>query len=205
MAIQEAGASVHLCDASGRLVQELCIPVQWRLPDGRLVANCDSNGDPYLNTPSVCTVEYVEGDLFDVARQRCASLAHCVACDLRMGAGIAVQFRVRYGAADKPLLHQCANVGACGVRTVAGNLRVYYLVTKRHSLGKPTLATLEAALCSLRRATAGAARVIAMPRIGCGLDRLAWPDVARLINKVFEHRNVHIIVVTRPEDAHRFA
>lgn len=41
---------------------------------------------------------------------------------------------------------------------------------------------------------------IAMPKIGCGLDRLQWPDVEARIRSVFDDtEDVEILVVMLPE------
>ena len=35
---------------------------------------------------------------------------------------------------------------------------------------------------------------IAMPKIGCGLDRLKWEDVEQMLHNVFDSRDVEILV-----------
>ena len=35
---------------------------------------------------------------------------------------------------------------------------------------------------------------IAMPKIGCGLDKLQWSDVERIIHKIFDETNLEILV-----------
>ncbi|WP_435171849.1 hypothetical protein [Paenibacillus glycanilyticus] len=35
---------------------------------------------------------------------------------------------------------------------------------------------------------------LAMPQIGCGLDKLQWGKVREIITEVFEHTEVEIIV-----------
>lgn len=120
----------------------------------------------------------VKGDLFGSGD----SLAHCVSVDLKMGAGIAVGFKQRFGRL-KELAAQNPRVGSCLVLE-DGKRCIFYLVTKERYFGKPTLATLRAALKSLaieleKRGIAN----LSIPRLGCGLDRLAWADVAALIKE----------------------
>lgn len=52
----------------------------------------------------------IKGDLFSAS----ASLAHCVSRDLKMGAGIAVQFRERFQRVDE-LRNQNKNVGEVAI------------------------------------------------------------------------------------------
>lgn len=35
---------------------------------------------------------------------------------------------------------------------------------------------------------------IVIPRIGCGIDRLSWPNVSILVQDVFNETNINIIV-----------
>lgn len=38
---------------------------------------------------------------------------------------------------------------------------------------------------------------VAMPRIGCGLDRLEWDKVSEIIQDVFKDTNIEILVCMR--------
>jgi hypothetical protein len=88
-----------------------------------------------------------------------------------------------------------------GVATLrVGPRWIYALVSKeRSSRCYPTMAQLRSALVALReRAAHDGVSALAMPRLGCGLDRLAWPDVRSLIVDVFRRTDVHIIVYQWP-------
>ena len=129
-------------------------------------------------------------------------LAHCISADFKLGAGIAVEFDKRFGMKKK--LSELvpwgnnekfwdankANHGYC--------LRVdnvFNLVTKRNYWNKPTLQTMKNALVNLRDLYCYYSSVkIAMPKIGCGLDRLNWDDVSTLIQEVFKDTDVEILV-----------
>ena len=88
----------------------------------------------------------VEGDLFSAPKDY--SLAHCVAADLGMGAGIAVKFKQIYGQLDT--LH-AQNVQTGGVAVLKDNERfIYYLVTKPQSWDKPTYESLKSSLNAMR-------------------------------------------------------
>jgi hypothetical protein len=138
---------------------------------------------------SVAQVEVADrvGDLF--AEQ--GSLAHCVAQDFRMSAGIALVFRRRYGnvAAMRRLLPVIGSVVSFLRPGASDGSRVYALVTKATSDAKPSLEALRLALGALAAdLVSRGLSVIALPRLGCGLDRLQWPAVRALIGAVFTSR-----------------
>lgn len=78
----------------------------------------------------------VQSDLFSAPTDY--SLAHCVGSDLRMGAGIAVKFRFKFGRVEE-LRRQNAQTGEIAVLK-SGRRFIYYLVTKQSSIQKPKLA-----------------------------------------------------------------
>lgn len=117
--------------------------------------------------------------------------AHCIASDLRMGAGIAVPMQKKFGlrgkieASGEELKHPTC--------ILAG--RVFNLITKAKSSGKPTEASIRSALVVMRdKAVEASVGRIAMPRIGCGLDRLSWPVVRGMIQEIFADTDVEILV-----------
>lgn len=85
-------------------------------------------------------------DLFTILDEY--SLAHCVAADFRMSAGIAVKFSDKFGR-KKELLDQHVKPG--GVAVLKDKSRfIYYLVTKEISHGKPTYQNLYPSLQSMK-------------------------------------------------------
>ena len=139
--------------------------------------------------PVTSCVVYKDGDLFDSQN----SLMHCVSADMRMGRGIAVTFRRKFGQVED-LLRQNVRPGGCAVLKDS-NRFIYYLVTKQRCYEKPTHNSLEA---SLRMARDHCVKhnidSISIPQIGCGLDGLRWKDVANLIESVFRKTNITITV-----------
>lgn len=131
------------------------------------------------------------GDLFSAPDEY--SLAHCVAEDFNMGAGIALTFRAKYKQVSY-LLNQ--NQGTGGLAVLKYEKRfIYYLVTKQVSRGKPTLHTLWQSLQKLRQhCEANNVTKLAMPQIGCGLDKLDWNKVKQMLAYVFEGTSVEIVV-----------
>ena len=73
--------------------------------------------------------------------------------------------------------------------------RVFNLVTKSRYWQKPTYKSMSDALVAMRDICVerGINR-IAMPVIGCGLDKLDWHRVSKLIKEIFVNTEVEIIV-----------
>jgi O-acetyl-ADP-ribose deacetylase (regulator of RNase III) len=87
-------------------------------------------------------------------------------------------------------------VGGCADITV-DDRHVFYLVTKEKYFYKPTMSTLESSLRTMRDLCINNnVHHLAMPRIGCGLDKLNWDQVARLIQRVFQDDNIEITIYT---------
>ena len=126
-------------------------------------------------------------------------LAHCISADFGMGKGIVVEFNKRFDM--KHILrtkypdyvnqfHRQKRLSDCILEG-----RVFNLITKERYFEKPTYNTLTGALCKMR----GLCRSenihkIAMPIIGCGLDRLEWDKVSRIIKDVFQEEDIEILV-----------
>uniref|UniRef100_A0A182QLX2 Macro domain-containing protein n=1 Tax=Anopheles farauti TaxID=69004 RepID=A0A182QLX2_9DIPT len=129
-------------------------------------------------------VREIEGDLFAAPKDH--SMAHCVAADLKMGAGIAVRFKQLYGKVEEL---RAQNIGVGGVAVLAddGSQRfIYYLITKKTYNLKPTYDDLSRSLEAMKTHMASnGVQKLAIPRIGCGIDGLEWGKVKEILNKVF--------------------
>lgn len=136
------------------------------------------------------------GDLFTSSDQ---ALAHCVSHDLRMGAGIALQFRNRFGQVDtlyKHLPQTCPTIVYLPPSQMDQRY-AFYLVTKYRYYDKPTYDDLLATLSMLRRKLDYLGiTTLSIPVLGCGLDKLKWPLVRDLICSVFENSGIRISVYT---------
>ncbi|CAF3438002.1 unnamed protein product [Rotaria socialis] len=133
----------------------------------------------------------IQGDLFSASSN--TSLANCVSRDLCMSKGIATLFRNRFGQVDE-LKKQDVPVGNCAYITVDDRC-IFYLVTKERYFHKPTMATLESSLHVMRDlCIKNNVHHLAMPRIGCGLDKLNWDQVSRLIQRVFAEDDIEITI-----------
>lgn len=142
-------------------------------------------------------LEEITGDVFNAPPDY--SLAHCVAEDLKMGAGIAVDFKERFRGVEQ-LKNQRLKVGDVGELHSNGR-HVFYLVTKKCSNQKPTYNSLRQTLCRMRDiATTGRVSKIAMPMIGCGLDGLREDRVKELIRQTFCNQGITVRIYKRPQN-----
>jgi len=156
--------------------------------------NSSSNGN--------FTLEEKVGDLFVDADQS-ASLAHCVSQCLSMSKGIAVEFKKRFSKVVE-LKAQNKVVGDMAVLSIKDGRYIYYLVTKSKYWGKPTYATLEKSLREMHQHIIDhKVPILAMPKIGCGLDRLDWDRVKQMLHEIFADvsHSFKIQVFTLPHKA----
>ena len=74
----------------------------------------------------------------------------------------------------------------------------FNLVTKDKCWQKPTYKALREALEDMKKQVVTLKiKYLAMPLIGCGLDRLEWDRVRELLEKVFGDTDIDILVCYR--------
>lgn len=136
------------------------------------------------------------GDLFAEEIIREYVLCHCISSDFALGAGIAKIF-AKMGV-KKKLVEQYQKHwqgrGYC-LFVESDGVLVANLVTKERYFHKPTLETLRQSLEDLRgQVLERGLKKLAMPKIGCGLDKLEWNDVSGIIKEVFGGTDIDIWV-----------
>ena len=120
-------------------------------------------------------------------------LAHCISADFALGAGIAKVFDNVYNMRFKLFRMYDEYKYQGGDALLVDN--VFNLVTKPKCYHQPTYDSLREALESMRaQMELFAVTKLAIPMIGCGLDRLNWEDVYAIIEDVFADSNVDILV-----------
>ena len=138
-------------------------------------APSSSSASPSDTRRTVVVVE-IKGDLFSAPPP--SALCHCISVDVRMGKGIAVEFKKRFGqvaviTAQRKAIGECAVIYSAVARRY-----VYYLITKEKYYQKPTYDALKKSLIQMKaHAEEHDVKTICMPRIGCGLDGLLWSKV----------------------------
>ena len=132
-------------------------------------------------------------DLFTVSEDY--YLVHCISADFGMGRGIVVEFNKRFDMKNKlqkkygSYLQRYTN-GDCILED-----KVFNLVTKPQYWSKPTYSSMRNALISMKdKCKEYKITRVAMPIIGCGLDRLEWSKVSEIIKEVFEDTDIEILV-----------
>lgn len=137
----------------------------------------------------------IRQDLFKVTRDY--YLVHCISGDYALGAGIAKTFNEKYDMRIK--LHkkypfqkgeESKNVGKA---LLVDN--VFNLVTKARCYQKPLYKDLHSALFDMRTKCENlGVTKLAMPKIGCGLDKLEWQNVRQLIENAFGDMDIEILI-----------
>lgn len=136
------------------------------------------------------------GDLFAEEILSNYALCHCISSDFALGAGIAKAFAAM--GVKKQLCEKYPKEwqgrGYCLI-TETNGVVVGNLVTKERYFHKPTLETLRQALENFyEQALEMRLQRLAMPKIGCGLDKLKWADVQGVIKDVFNDTEIEILV-----------
>lgn len=136
-------------------------------------------------------------DLFSVPEDY--YLTHCISADFGMGKGIVVEFNKRFNMKQKVTeLYPDGFRDQDGCYEPIGCVlidRVFNLITKKRYFDKPTYYSLEGALYFMREICQdNGIKKVAMPVIGCGLDRLQWDKVSEIIKKTFSDLDIEILV-----------
>ena len=136
-------------------------------------------------------------DLFTVPQGY--NLAHCISADFNLGGGIAKQFCTHFNMRERLLNYYGDAVEGAGFALTISN--VYNLVTKEKVSDRPTYENLINALTDMKEdMVATGVKKIAMPKIGCGLDRLNWNIVRSIIKEVFEDTDIEILICIREDE-----
>lgn len=156
-------------------------------------------------------MKYIEkvGDLF--AEKNCY-YAHCISADFALGAGIAVEFNKRYNM-SKQLKEYIKDYPQNKDSKCIAIENVFNLITKDKYYNKPTYDSLKASLEEMKdkiekrilfnewNESLGQYGLIdhdiyklAIPLLGCGLDRLKWEQVSQMIKEIFDDIDVEIVV-----------
>ncbi|EDW73118.2 uncharacterized protein Dwil_GK17372 [Drosophila willistoni] len=137
-----------------------------------------------------CQITEAKGNLFSAPDN--FALVHSVSADFAMCAGINLQFRCKFGQVDD-LKKQGKHTGNVAVLEQGGRY-IYNLVTKERSHEKCTYTALYYALLAMREhMREHNVTKLAIPRLGCGIDRLDWLRVRSLLELVFANDTVDII------------
>lgn len=139
-----------------------------------------------------------KGDLFDLDKKY--ALAHCISLDCAMGAGIAVAFDRKFKGMKKELMKVIKDNDynyPITLTYIAGpEMRnVFNLITKKFYYNKPTYETITECIKQMKfYCELYDIKYLAIPKIGCGLDKLEWNKVKGVVLKEFEDLDIEIEV-----------
>lgn len=143
-------------------------------------------------------IKEIKMDLFDVPKDY--TLVHCISQDCAMGKGIAKTFDNKYPGMKSYLYNLIRDEDlhfpiAIGYRGDENQHDVINMITKAKYWHKPTYTNFTVAL----KNTATLCKEynikkLAMPKIGCGLDRLNWSKVKSIIENCFKDLDIEIII-----------
>lgn len=136
-------------------------------------------------------ITFEKRDLFTVPQGY--YLTHCISADFALGAGIAKKFDEVYNMRFKLFRSYDDYIYDGGDALLIDN--VFNLVTKPKCYHKPRYEAVRESLETMRYIMdKNAITKLAMPKIGCGLDRLSWSEVYDIICEVFEDTDVEILI-----------
>lgn len=116
------------------------------------------------------------------------TIAHCVSCDKAMGAGVAKQLKYKF-----PQIVNGTQYPAIGTAEYVPP--VINIFTKARYFHKPTYDSLYFGLAYVYcLCITHQLKHLAMPKIGCGLDKLDWNTVEEHIKQKFENLDIEILV-----------
>jgi hypothetical protein len=120
-------------------------------------------------------------------------LAHCISADFALGAGIAKTFDSVYNMRFKLFRNHPNYTYHGGDSLLIDN--TFNLVTKQKCWHKPTYESLREALEMMKEQLEFMdVTKLAMPWIGCGLDKLQKDQVYDIICEVFEDMDIEIVI-----------
>lgn len=137
-------------------------------------------------------------DLFSLTNEN-YYFVQCISADFAMGKGIAIKFN-EYFNTKKILTNKYGNYLSIWNNTINQGFCIkeghtLNLITKKQYWDKPTYETMQNALNKLKDIVIiNDIHKIAMPTIGCGLDKLDWGIVSQMIQNTFKDINIEIFV-----------
>lgn len=142
-------------------------------------------------------IKEIKGDLFKVDKDY--ALVHCISYDCAMGKGIAATFDKKFPQMKNALIKYLYSNKIMYEPMVLlyeyEGRHIYNLITKEKYWQKPTYDTIEKSLQDLKElCIIQEVDKIAIPLIGCGLDRLKWDKVKDIIINTFNDTDIEITV-----------
>ena len=135
-------------------------------------------------------LQTVKGSLLEFCSPEngCNTISHCVSADLALGKGIAKTIKDSYPEMMAKLKsYPHPSIGDClGYTDPKTKRNIINLVTKERYFHKPTYDSMDLALRKFKDLLLSHnINTFAIPKIGCGLDKLDWDRVSYILEGVF--------------------
>ena len=129
------------------------------------------------------------------------AIAHCISADAKMSKGFAETICPRVNGLQEFCRRAKSTVGSALLSwDPESNNFIYNLGTKSNFFEEPTLDNIRISLKNMRgHALLNNFTKSSMPKIGCGLDKLQWTDVFKLIQDTFTYSGIQIRIITKQE------
>ena len=123
------------------------------------------------------------------------SIAHCISADFKLGAGLAKQIKEKfpsYFPTQKEYKQQVLHAQYLG-----HDKFVFHLIVKPRYFHKPTYRSLRKAILALRdQMNFYRIDKLGIPHLSCGLDKLDWTEVQKVIHETFKDSKLELTVFT---------
>ena len=140
----------------------------------------------------------INKDLFLEEYKNSDIYVHCISMDFALGKGIAKIFKEKFPILKNKteLISEYKKQNAKYFLPIKNeNIVIGNLITKKFYYEKPTYDSLTDSLVELKKyIVENNFERILMPKIGCGLDKLEWKNVKKIVEEVFEGTNIEIKV-----------
>ena len=147
-----------------------------------------------FQTFTKCNIEFIHGDLFSMS-ELSSSLVHSVSADFFLGSGIAVTMKECFiKERIWELRRRHYNIGDV-VAVRHRNRYVFNLVVKELYFLKPSYFTLRKSLQTLKKNLIKLnVKHLSMPKISCGLDKLDFNFVLKILYQTFADTDIRISI-----------
>ena len=152
---------------------------------------------PATVEPEGFTIKEIEGDLLKAPKE--SMLAHCISGDYSLGAGLAAKIDEKFDMRYELFYNYDIPLGEKYNKEYLGKAlkvkQIYNLVTKPTTHSHPTYENLQSALEDVRDdMVANNYTMLAIPRLGCGMDKMRWDKVKGIVEEVFKDTDIKITV-----------
>ena len=148
---------------------------------------------PRVNNFSQNVIRMKEGDILETPNN--ITIAHCVGQDFLMTDGLAAKIKTKFKINVESIKNQ-ARVGQALLQQLQDGRHIIHLVTKEETHSDPLWKNFKKAIYHLAELCyEKKIPCIVIPKLGCGLDKLHWPQVMRLLNGAFAHTNTSVTVL----------